>query len=290
MASSDAIALPPLAGTYQPTPEQIADYQRDGHVLLRGLVSPAEIAAWRSTIVEAVNRLDAEKQRMEQIVQGKAQGWKFVQNLWEQDERVKPFVLSERFGRAAADLMGVDTVRLFRDQSYFKEPGGGNTSWHQDAYFMPLDTQNVITLWLPLIDITEEMAPMRYFSGTHKGGYLGTSSPQREAIDRFETHLTGKGYPVHSYGAVNAGDGTFHSGWTMHGSLMNTSPHTREALVIVFYEDGARAYLPPLPLIPFPEEMQARRVRNENLAYILGGIAPGEIAASSRNPIVYQRS
>ena len=50
--------------------------------------------------------------------------------------------------------MQVEAVRLFRDQSYFKGPDGANTPWHQDAYFMPLDSEKILTMWIPLTDIT----------------------------------------------------------------------------------------------------------------------------------------
>jgi len=290
-SSAPTEPLADLSSSYPLTQEQIASYRRDGHVLTPGLLSADEIASYRPGLVAAVDRLDREQQGMEKLVQGKNQGWKFVQNLWERDPVARQFVLAKRFAKGAADLMGVDAVRLFRDQSYFKEPGAGNTSWHQDGYFMPLDTEQIITLWLPLHEITPDMAPMHYFNGSHRSGYLGVSGPSLESIQKFQETTLQKGYTLHNYGHFAVGDAAFHSGWTLHGSLTNHSSRTREALVIVYYADGAhvRVDVPFMALIPMPEELYATRVRRENLAQRLPGLKAGDLAASPANPLVYSK-
>src|SRR6185312_281663 len=91
-----------------------------------------------------------------------------VDGLWRRDERVRKFVLARRFGKVAADLMGVDGVRVYMDQALFKEPGGGHTPWHQDQYYWPLDTHNTITMWMPLVDIDVQMGMLTFASGSHK--------------------------------------------------------------------------------------------------------------------------
>jgi ectoine hydroxylase-related dioxygenase (phytanoyl-CoA dioxygenase family) len=278
-----------LSTDYALTDTHIASYRKDGYVFLDSVLPADEMAMFRPSLVAAVDRLNDEKAQMERIVQGKEQGWKFVQNLWEHDETAKAFILAHRFGKLAADLMGVDKVRLFRDQSYFKQPSGGSTAWHQDGYFMPLDTKNIITMWVALSDVDLDMAPMKFFGGSHDGKYHGTSGPADEDMETFEKYMLDKGYPQFQSGPYKAGDATFHSGWTLHGSLSNTSDKTREAIVIVYYADGAIITLPPDPLIPFPEEMQARAIRLENLKYCLPGQKVGEVAATNMNPIVFDR-
>jgi hypothetical protein len=43
-------SLPELSNDYPLTAEQIADYQRHGHLLLRGVSSPEETEAYRTVI------------------------------------------------------------------------------------------------------------------------------------------------------------------------------------------------------------------------------------------------
>jgi hypothetical protein len=59
-------------------------------------------------------------------------------NLWPKDEGIRRFVLPRRFGRVAADLLGVKGVRVYHDQAFLKEAGGGITPWHQDQHYWPM--------------------------------------------------------------------------------------------------------------------------------------------------------
>jgi ectoine hydroxylase-related dioxygenase (phytanoyl-CoA dioxygenase family) len=101
-------------------------------------------------------------------------GQAFIQisNLWEESESVRRFVFARRFAKIAADLMGVSGGRIYHDQALFKEPGGGHTSWHQDQIYWPLDTSNTITMWMPLVDIPNEVGTMTFVSGSHHHGYI----------------------------------------------------------------------------------------------------------------------
>src|ERR687884_2235814 len=159
----------------------IARYQSDGHILLRCVASAAEVAAYGPHISGAALRYSTETRPLhERNTYGKA----FLQviNLWERDEVVRRFVLARRFGKIAADLMGVDGVRLFHDQALFKEPGGGFTPWHQDQIYWPLDTDHTITMWMPLVDIPAEVGSMTFVSGSHALDYhaMITISDQSE--------------------------------------------------------------------------------------------------------------
>ncbi|MEJ0030521.1 MAG: phytanoyl-CoA dioxygenase family protein [Bacteroidota bacterium] len=147
--------LPDLSSEYQLTNEQINSYQANGHIFIKGLCSTSEISFYREAILDAVRKLNTEKRKLEdRDTYGKA----FLQiyNLWRQNEVLRKYVLSKRFAHVAAKLMGVEKVRLYHDQALFKEPGGGPTPWHQDQYYWPLDTNNTITMWMPLIDLTED--------------------------------------------------------------------------------------------------------------------------------------
>lgn len=287
--SSPNGSMPKLSGEYAIAPEQVRSFNVEGHLRLDGVLTAAEVAAYRPALAEAVDRHDLEQQAMEKSVSGHSQGWKFVENLWRLDAAARKFTLAQRFGKIAADLLRVDTVRLFRDQSYFKSPGGGNTPWHQDSYFMPLDTSQTVTMWIALSDVTVEMSPMIFVTNSHRRGYLGASMPDDASMDEFEQNLDAKGYQRISYGAMKAGDASFHAGWTLHSSRENTSPITREAMVIVYYADGARVTMPPLPRNAQPPEEFAAIIRQHNLNTCLPGLKSGDLAESYMNPIVYQR-
>ena len=281
--------LPDLSSEYAVSAEQVNKFQQNGHLLLRGVVSPEEMTAYRSHIVDAAINYDREEEVLEQIAAGRQNGWRFVHNLWERDEVVRQFVLARRFAKLAADLMAVNAVRILRDESYFKEVGGASTPWHQDCDFFPLDTSQVISMWIALSDISVEMAPLTFASGSHKGGYL---IPEADEMQQglSEQSLRKRGFELHNHGAMAAGDVTFHAGWTLHGSGVNTSDRMREVLVIVYYQDGARIWMPQSTesnqenyLQGCPKDI----IRQQHLLRCFPGLEHGDLAASCNNPLVY---
>ena len=272
-----SIPLPELDATYDLTPSKIEEFLRDGHVRLRRVASPEEIAAYRRAILAARERFGADRTPLDsRDTYGKA----FLKgiNLWEKDQDVRRFVLARRFGKLAADLLGVDGVRVYHDQALLKEPGGGLTPWHQDQHYWPLDTDQTITMWMPLVDLTAEMGTMHFASGSHRGGYLGDAPISDESEKRFEELIRSQGFTTTAGGAMAAGDATFHYGWTLHGAPPNTTKRTREVMTVIWFADGAR--------ITEPDNANRRR----DLDRWLPDLHPGDLAASALNPLVYHRS
>lgn len=274
--SSILSSLPELSDTYIVTPEQVDYYRKNGHVLLRGVCSPEEIAAYRKVLVEAVNRYNTETRPLEERdTYGKA--FLQIMNLWENDEAARKFVLAKRFARIAADLMGVDGVRLYHDQALFKEAGGGHTPWHQDQYYWPLDTDHTITMWMPLVDVSAEMGTMTFASGSHQSGFLGHLEISDESEAHFQRFVQERGFTLTPSGAMEAGDATFHSGWTLHSAPGNATDRTREVMTIIYMADGVRILRPD------------NKNRQADLDRWLPGCKPGELAASRLNPLLYSR-
>jgi Phytanoyl-CoA dioxygenase (PhyH) len=141
-------ALPDLDAPYTLSGDARRDFERDGHVLLRRVAMPDEVAAYRPLIREATFGNSVEKRALdERDTYGRA----FIQvgDIWKKEPAVAGFTLARRFGRIAAELLGVTAVRLYHDQALFKEPGGGPTPWHQDQYYWPLESDRTVTMWMP---------------------------------------------------------------------------------------------------------------------------------------------
>ena len=269
-------SLPELAAAYEIPKEQIERFRADGHVLLRAVANAEEVAAYREVILAAREQFGAERTPLEQRdTYGKA----FLKgmNLWEKHEGVRRFVLARRFGKIAADLMGVDGVRIYHDQALLKEPGGGITPWHQDQHYWPLETNNTITMWMPLVDVSPEMGTMHFASGSHRGGYLGDRPISDDSEREFEAFVHSRGYRIASGVAMKAGDATFHYGWTLHGAPGNSTTATREVMTVIWFEDGVK--------VATPDNFNRQR----DLGRWMPGLQPGELAASILNPVAYRR-
>lgn len=269
-------ALPLLDESYELTTEQIDSYQKNGHVLLRNVASKDEISVYEPIISDLVQRLNYHDKPVDQRdTYGKA----FIQvgNLWEKSEAAARFTLAKRFAKIAADLMGVDGVRLYHDQALFKEPGGGHTPWHQDQIYWPLDTDKTITMWMPLVPISEQVGSMTFASESQKVGYINKMVISDESHKTLAQFIDAKGYEKVTYGAMAAGDATFHSGWTVHSAPGNPTDTMRKVMTIIYFADGTR--------IAEPDS----NARKADLAGWLPGQKAGDIAGTHLNPLLYSR-
>lgn len=273
---TDLSILPDLASDYPLTGEQTSRFQCDGHILLRGLASPGEAAAYRAAIGDAVARFNTETRSLEaRDTYGRA--FLQVMNLWRRDEAVRRFTLARRFAKVAAELLGVRGVRLYHDQALYKEAGGGHTPWHQDQHYWPLATDKTVTLWMPLVDADTTMGTMQFASGSHREGYLGDLPISDRSDDALKEFIEDKGYPVVRAGAMKAGDATFHTGWALHGAPGNNSAATREVMTIIYFADGTQVGSTDNPS------------RESDLREWLPGLQPGDLAASELNPLLYSQ-
>lgn len=267
--------LPALDEPYLLAEETIAAFRRDGHGCVRNLASADEVAAYRPLIDRATMQHRYDKRPLEEReTYGKA----FVQspNLWRRDLPIAGFTLARRFARVAAQLMGVDGVRLYHDQALYKEPGGGYTPWHQDQTYWPLDTAHTITLWMPLLDIPANVGSMRFASGSHAFGDLGMAGIGDDSQACFDALIAARGFAVATHGALKAGDATFHAGWTIHGAAGNPSDAMRSVMTIIYFADGVR--------VRAPTDFQ-----RGDLKVWLADLPPGSLASGPKNPLVWSR-
>lgn len=265
--------LPDLSDEYPLSEAQVQSFRRDGHIHLRGVLSPAEVAAYREAIRDAAyaNFPDA-ADLDERDAFGKA--FRQTLNLRLQHEGVRRFALARRSASIAAQLVGAGAVRVYHDQALFKEPGGGLTPWHQDQYYWPLATDQAIGLWMPLIDVSIDMGALMYASGSHRAGFLGQHEISDASQQIYEEYVASNGIDVWSE-PVRAGDLLLHSGWTLHGAGANNTDTMREAMIVTYYPDGTRV----------DELSNPNRV--DDARTYLGGRKPGELADSELNTVVY---
>ncbi len=268
-------ALPVLASPHALDTASIDAFRRDGHVCVRGLASVEEAAAYRPVIDAATMQHRYDRRPLaERDTYGRA----FIQtmNLWRREPAIAPFTLSRRFARAAAELMGVDGVRLYHDQALYKEPGGGYTPWHQDQTYWPLATMHTITLWMPLLDIPEQVGSMRFASGSHRFGDLGMNGIGDDSQAYFDALIMERGFGIATHGALRAGDATFHAGWTIHGASANPTRTMRSVMTIIYFAEGTR--------VAAPTEFQ-----RGDLKVWLGDLGAGELANGPKNPLLWHR-
>lgn len=246
-------------------------FLQNGHVTIRRLIPPEDVARMRPIIQSAVAARKGDPQGR---IDDYSRLFTQVTNIWRLDEAARAVVFDRRFAAAAAELLGVSSVRLYHDQALFKPAGAARTPWHRDCYYWPLDTKLTVTMWLPLVDVDREMGPMVFASGSQREQDLGDLAISEATDQRLSEMVAGRRWPIVTE-PICAGDATFHMGGTLHCAGANESSRTREVLTVIYYPSGTRVAEP------------ANENQRVDLEAFIPGAAPGDEARSALNPILY---
>ena len=214
--------------------------ERDGHVTVRGLIDADEVAHFRRLMHRAL--VNAERLELPPGNDVYQLAFDQFMNLWQVDETMCAVSMHSGLGDVAAQLLGVDGVRLYHDQALIKRAGGGHTPWHQDQWYWPLDTDRTITMWLPLHPLDPQMGDLEFVTGS-QGGPLGDAPISDEADAHYDALVATRGLTRERIGALDVGDASFHLGWTLHRATPNQTTRDREVMTIIWFADGARVLL-----------------------------------------------
>ncbi|QNN25274.1 phytanoyl-CoA dioxygenase family protein [Planctomycetales bacterium ZRK34] len=269
-----------IDSAYTLSDEQIDFFRRRGFIKLKQVLSPETLEHYRRVITQRVIELNdlANVPWEQRDTYQKA----FIQvmNLWLKDDTVKEFVFGKRLARLAAELMGVDGVRLYHDQALYKEPSktanAGHTPWHADQYYWPIDTTNTCTAWIPLHAVPLEAGPLSFAAESHHHeiGRDLEISDESEAVLQRELAEAGFDHVVEPF---DLGEVSFHYGWTYHRAGPNTSQQPREVMTVIYMDQTARV----------TEPKNTYQVNDHNTW--LPGTAIGGPAASKINPVLYHK-
>eukprot|EP00850_Spirogloea_muscicola_P008577 SM000046S16358 [mRNA] locus=s46:151657:153958:- [translate_table: standard] len=203
---------------------QQLEFERKGHICVRGLLSPSEAAMAAPDLLAAADRsmLQALRHRVEvlcpgadplsvndvraaeKLLQRKAVdkvGFLQIFNLHRTCPTAHRLATSQRLAGAAAALLGVNKVKLYQDCLFLKQPGFGATNWHSDLNMVPLDTSSFLTVWLPLRDLTAQDSSLLFATGSHRDFALPYWKNNEGMMD-----LQSRGYPLETYSRLKLGD------------------------------------------------------------------------------------
>jgi phytanoyl-CoA hydroxylase len=236
------------------TPDEIGFYRENGFLTVPDFLDADELAAWREAVDEAVDTrgdavfagptaLDDEASSREPTEEEKEEAAYYAKvftqrvNLWQSSEKMHALMLDSRLGHVAADLAGVDGIRIWHDQALIKPPYATFTAYHLDQPYWSFTSPDSITVWVALDDATFENGCLYYLPGSHKAqkydnveigkdiGALFDVYPEWRAID-----------PVAC--PVPAGGACFHNGLTAHGAGANLTHRQRRAMTCAYMPDG----------------------------------------------------
>lgn len=251
------------------TQEQIAEFARDGAVLIKGL-----FADHVDTLRKGVERNMAESgpYAAENLLPG--EGGRFFDDYcnWTRIPEFEQVIRHSDAARVAGELMRSDSVQIFHDHVLVKEPGTSKpTPWHQDGPYYFVEGEQTISFWSPLDPVTD--ATLRLVAGSHKwpkpvlptrwlkedaffpneGAYIPVPDPDAEGLTVLEW-------------TMDPGDAVAFDYRTLHGARGNTSTSRRRAFSVRFLGDDARYVERPgrtSPPFPGHDMVPGQRLRED---------------------------
>ncbi len=261
---------------YALTERQIADFRRDGFVRLKDVFNAEELRHYGEEITRLTIALNTQTLPLEQR-STYDRAFLQVMNLWEEGGRAREFVFGKRLAGLAAALLQVDGVRLYHDQSLYKEPGGGFTPAHADQFYWPMASDRSITAWVPLQAVPMDMGPLAFYAGSQGeefGRHLEISDESERAIT---ANLDVQGYRIVDE-PFALGEVSFHLGWTFHRAGPNRSTRPRSVMTVIYMDRDMRLQAP------------VNKMQQADWERWCPGAAVGEIIDTPKNPVLFERA
>lgn len=239
------------------TAEEVAAFERDGYVVVRGVLDPAWLAPLDGAcerILAMPDTLDitAEAVRLAPTSEAALFGappyadtlarrghFRVHFNSARSEPAVLDFALRGAVGGVAAMLMRSATARFVDDVMFVKDPGAEEaTEWHDDDGGGVMVGAQKCSLWVSLADVTPDAGPLAFLRASHRR-HLGW----RQRGEKADALVAAHSDDIVTC-PVRVGDVIAHHPATIHGSPGNGSSVRRRSWALRFAGEGMRFALP----------------------------------------------
>ncbi|CAA9564659.1 MAG: Phytanoyl-CoA dioxygenase, peroxisomal precursor [uncultured Thermomicrobiales bacterium] len=259
---------PATAAPYRVSVEQYITFRKQGFLVVRGLVSPAEIAELR-THIEDLTQGRLPEQSGHLLANGDHSSGVATQELAAPPAHLSPeekadfflrihmlhrhlelherYLLHPRVLDVLQALIGPDILAL-QTMLFVKGPGKPGQGWHQDSYYIPTHPDSLCGAWIAIDDCDERNGAIWYASGSQHEpvypptsgygfgdrnleGISGVSGVSNPNDDENDLSPIADRYP-HLLASATAGDVVFFGGHVLHRSKTNwTTDRFRRSFV-----------------------------------------------------------
>lgn len=226
------------------TAEQIAAYQRDGALVLRGV-----FRGWIETLCAGVAANMASPGPFgTENVRPEDGGGSFFDDYcnWQRIQQFSDFVHHSPAAMIAGRLMGSSSAQMFHDHVLVKEPHTPKkTPWHQDMPYYCVNGMQTASYWIPLDPVNVDNT-LRLVLGSHLWPRLLRPRRWAGGDDFYADTTQFMDLPDVEDGCfrilepeLEPGDAILFNYRTVHGANGNAGPHRRRAFSCRFLGDDA---------------------------------------------------
>lgn len=225
------------------TDEQVADFQRDGAVLVKGA-----FADWVDVIAAGIDRNMAEPS--EYASENAVSEGRFFDDYcnWTRIPEFERIVRESPAAEIARAAMGSGSAQFFHDHVLVKESGTPKpTPWHQDGPYYFVEGEQTVSFWIPIDPV--DTASLRLIAGSHHWDKPVRPVSWADDSDFYETEQDYMPVPdpdaeTTRYDVLEwpmqPGDAVLFDFRTVHGARGNPGGRRRRALSLRWVGDDAR--------------------------------------------------
>ena len=216
-------------------------FAKDGFLAVDKLIDPSQIPELKRAFDDLFNG------RFETGVRPDEVNWQSkdsdptltrqICNGWKANRTIASIILDQNIGKAIADLAGWSGTRVMIDNVIWKPSGAKSLGYHQDSSYLSWFTpSDLLTCWIALDETSEEGGTLEFIHGSHNWelsqpeGEFHAPPDYRNPMEK-AAKQQGVVPKIH-YVEVPAAGGSFHHGWTWHGSGQNCGNRPRRTLVV----------------------------------------------------------
>ncbi len=139
------------------------------------------------------------------------------------------------------DILGPDLM-VYSTSFFNKDPHDPSyVSWHQDAHYWGLNSGDVVTVWVALVDSTTENGAMRVVPGTHLVDFPHVDTfAEHNLLSRGQEVAVDLGDRAWVEMPLKAGEASLHHVGIVHGSEPNRSEGRRVGFAIRYMTPRVR--------------------------------------------------
>ena len=258
-----------LNTSYPLSEKQKKFFKKNGFVKLKNMLSKNAVYTLRKqTTKEIVKNFSSEKLKKLDFVS--------LDLIWKKNLIIKEFVLSKKIAKVAAQLLNVPSVRLYHDNILSKKPRCGRTPWHYDTHHFPIDSDEVITVWIPAQEIPINMGPLSFampIDVYKKVQQIEFNKFNKNYDSDISRVFKDNNVKIES-GPFELGEVSFHHNLCFHTASSNETSKNRVVLANTYFKDGSK-------LVKNPTMVSG------DWQKFIPNTKPGELIKTPLNPICW---
>lgn len=224
---------------------ELADYQRDGYVIARGLAGDELVSRMLAVTHRGLKEelgpieFEADLRYPGAPVSLAAQGGRTIRRLKQAHSRDYVFtewLLERKLLGRLRQLLGPQVVCPLAHHNCImtKHPDfSSDTGWHQDIRYWSFQRPELVSVWLALVPETRENGCLQVLPGSHRWtirpDQLDSESFFRDDLPENQALIAGR-----KHVELQPGDVLFFDALTLHAASRNHTPQTKYSVVFTF--------------------------------------------------------